>query len=162
MLGPAKEIRCANGAPARRHTRRHPRIQRRPGSQGDDGLRAPHDGTGRRSTGCGFAHCQGSLSADTINSGESPAVGIFPYPKVSRTPHGSLPQRGSASRRRRSRPPRAHRRPVRDIDTWSRSVVRHLSPARTGVSASPRRPIALPGPPVRACCQRRCVLPEHL
>ena len=50
---------------------------------------------------------------------------------------------------------------VRDIDTRSRSVVRHLSPARIGVSASPRRPIALPGPPVRACWQRRCVLPEH-
>ena len=55
-----------------------------------------------------------------------------------------------------------HPNPVRDIDTRSRSVVRHLSTARTGVCASPRRPIALPGPPVRSCRQRRCVLPEHL
>jgi hypothetical protein len=35
------------------------------------------------------------------------------------------------------------------------------SPAQIGVSASRRPPIPLPDPPVRACWQRRCVLPEH-
>ena len=49
-----------------------------------------------------------------------------------------------------------------DIDTWSRSVVRHLSTARAGVSASPRRPIALSGPPVRACLQHGSrLIPRH-
>src|SRR6185312_7509051 len=47
----------------------------------------------------------------------------------------------------------------RDIDTWSRSVVRHRSTARTGVSASPRRPIALlVGLCALACSVAACCL----
>jgi hypothetical protein len=50
---------------------------------------------------------------------------------------------------------------TRDVKRRSRCVVRHRSPAQIGVSASRRPPIPLPDPPVRACWQRRCVLPEH-
>ena len=93
------------------------------------------------------------MRAETATAGEA----IATVPALARTPAYD------SAVARYARAPGSPTPPgFRDIDTWSRSVVRHLSTARTGVSASPRRPIALSGPPVRACWQRRCVLPEHL
>ena len=69
------------------------------------------------------------------------------YPKRSSAKRTSLVWRPRKKIRGDSRP--------RGINCRSRSVVRHCSPAQIDVSASRGSPIPRPGPPARACLQRR-------